>query len=56
MEMYILDSLWRREAVIDVFKSFIWTERYAAWGDFELIIPSTAQNRKIGRASCRERV
>jgi hypothetical protein len=45
MEMYILDSLWRREAVIDVFKSFIWTERYAAWGDFELIIPSTAQNR-----------
>ncbi len=45
MELYILDSLWRRQVCIDVFKSLIWTERYNAWGDFELVIHSTPQNR-----------
>ncbi len=45
MEVYILDSLFRREQVIDNFDSLIWTERLSAYGDFELIMHSTLENR-----------
>ncbi len=45
MEIYILDSLFRREKVVDVFKSFIWTERFASYGDFELDIHSNQESR-----------
>lgn len=38
MEIYTLDSLFRRVQVIDVFKSFIWTDRMKDVGDFELIL------------------
>lgn len=47
MELYVLDSLLRRNAVIDRFESLIWTERFSAWGDFELVIFSTVDTRKI---------
>lgn len=47
MELYILDSLLRRTEVIDVFESLIWTERLAAWGDFELSIYSTTRTRTL---------
>jgi hypothetical protein len=46
MEVYILDSLYRRVDVIDRFESLIWTERFSAYGDFELIVHSTFQNRQ----------
>lgn len=45
MEVNILDSLYRRIDVVDDFKSFIWTERHRAYGDFELILPSSFKNR-----------
>jgi len=45
MEVYLLDSLLRRERVIDRFESLIWTERFKEYGDFELIIRSTPQTR-----------
>ena len=45
MEVYILDSLYRRVQVVDRFESMIWTERFSAWGDFELHIQSTNDNR-----------
>lgn len=45
MEVYILDSLYRRIAVVDRFESFIWTERHRAWGDFELKVHSNQANR-----------
>jgi len=45
MEVYILDSLNRRSVVIDRFNSLIWTERMAAYGDFELLVNSTNENR-----------
>lgn len=51
MEVYILDSLYRRIEVVDNFESFIWSERHAAMGDFELHLQSTLQNRnrfKVG--------
>lgn len=45
MEGYILDALYRRTRVIDKYESFIWTERYAAAGDFELKLHSNQENR-----------
>lgn len=45
MEAYILDSLRRRVAVVDVFESFIWTDRFRAYGDFVLTVAATNQNR-----------
>jgi Siphovirus ReqiPepy6 Gp37-like protein len=47
MEVYILDSLYRRIAVVDKFESLIWAERMRAAGDFELHIVSSAQNRNL---------
>jgi hypothetical protein len=45
MEVYILDSLLRRDTVVDVFESVIWTERYREMDDFELTVLSTPVNR-----------
>lgn len=46
MEIFILDSLLRPIDVIDEYISFIWTERYADKGDFELITLSTSANQR----------
>jgi hypothetical protein len=45
MEVYILDSLYRRTEVVDRYESLIWTERFSAVGDFELKLHSTLENR-----------
>lgn len=50
MEAYVLDSLLRRIQVIDQFESLIWTERYQAFGDFEMDIESTQSNRNYLKA------
>lgn len=47
MEVYILDVLLQRMEVIDRFESLIWTERWASWGDFEIVIHSTPSNRSL---------
>lgn len=47
MEVYVLDDFLRRTEVIDLYESCIWTDRYAAKGDFELIVPSSNQFRKL---------
>lgn len=47
MEVYILDDFLRRTAVIDLYESLIWTDRYAANGDFELVVPSLNQYRRL---------
>jgi hypothetical protein len=47
MEAYTLDSLLRREYVVDQYESFIWTERFPIGGDFELLVHSTVENRKL---------
>jgi hypothetical protein len=47
MEVYILDDFQRRTAVIDLYESFIWTDRYAEKGDFELVVPSSTQHRRL---------
>lgn len=50
MDLYILDSLLRRETVVDQFKSLIWTERFQSAGDFELVVQSTLENRQRFKA------
>lgn len=45
MEVYILDSLYRRIEVVDRYESLIWAERFSSKGDFELNILSTLENR-----------
>lgn len=47
MEAYVLDPLLRRIAVIDSFESLIWTERFSAFGDFQLDIESTPGMRTL---------
>lgn len=39
MEAYVLDKDFQLTGVVDMFVSFIWTERYSALGDFELVLP-----------------
>lgn len=47
MEAYVLDALLRRIAVVDQFESLIWTERFAAFGDFQMDIESTPATRTL---------
>lgn len=46
MEVFILDALLRPIDVVDEYISFIWTERYAEKGDFELVTLSTPANKR----------
>jgi hypothetical protein len=45
MQWYTLDASLRRDQVIEGFESFIWTERYSAYGDFQIVTKSTLQSR-----------
>ncbi len=47
MDIYTLDDSRKREHIVDRFESFIWTERFAEYGDFELLIQSTDRHRDI---------
>jgi uncharacterized protein YrzB (UPF0473 family) len=53
MELYTLDSLLRRQEVIDKFESLIWTERYSAFGDFSIEVESTNATRALLSANTR---
>lgn len=50
MELYVLDSLLRRDTVIDKYVSLIWSERFNEYGDFELLIYSTIGSRNLLKA------
>lgn len=52
-EYYTLDSSLRRAEVIEGFTSFLWTERYSAAGDFEIVMPSTFTNRQLLKVKTR---
>lgn len=47
MEIHILGRFYRRQTVVDKFESLVWTERFSAWGDFELVLHSTLENRGL---------
>jgi hypothetical protein len=53
VEVYILDSLYRRIQVVDRFESLIWTERFKDMGDFVLKTYSTLENRNTFTAGTR---
>ena len=40
MEAWILDQNAASLAVLDTFQSFIWTDRYRGYGDFEIYMPA----------------
>lgn len=41
--VFILDSTYMTKAIIDVFKSMVWTERYDKAGEFEIVVPATKE-------------
>ena len=47
MDLYILDDQFRRTAVVDLYESLIWTERFSAKGDFQLVIHADRNSRTL---------
>lgn len=47
MDLYVLDDQLRRSEIIDIYTSLIWTERYSAFGDFELVLPNSLRARSL---------
>lgn len=47
MDLMVLDEKFQAIAVVDAFKSAIWTVRYNSVGDFELYLPATKKNLDI---------
>jgi hypothetical protein len=45
MDLFTLDGQLRRTSVFDRYQSLIWTERFSAYGDFELVINSSLDTR-----------
>lgn len=45
MELYILNASYQRIDVVDDFQSLVWTERFSAYGNFELVVHSNLENR-----------
>lgn len=45
MDLYLLDEDYNAVDVIDGFESLIWTERYNANGDVELVVPANQKNK-----------
>lgn len=43
MDIYILDSGLEQVAIIDEYKSFIWTKQYCEFGECEIYVPATAE-------------
>ena len=37
MELLVLNTDYESIAVIDTYESFIWTDRYNSYGDFEIV-------------------
>lgn len=47
MEIYTLDATFKRSQMVEKYESFIWTERWRAWGDFVITLQSTRENRNL---------
>jgi len=46
MDIFILDVLLRPVDVVDQYISFIWTERWSTFGDFQIVTIATPDNRR----------
>ena len=47
MDIFVLDKSFNRTALIDIYDSFIWTDRYYDYGDFELVVPANEKMLSI---------
>ncbi len=47
MDIWLLNASYNRFGILDEFESFIWTERYSAFGDFKLVLAPTARMREL---------
>lgn len=47
MHINVMDENFQRETIVDTYKSFIWTERYKAAGDFELIVKADHKYKSV---------
>ena len=45
MDIYILNSEFSRDELVEEFESFVWTERYSGYGDFEIVVTPTRKNK-----------
>lgn len=45
--LYVLDKTFETLAVVDVYISSVWTERYNDCGDFELVVPMTEVSKAL---------
>jgi len=43
MDIYVLDENFNRLEIVDVYTSFIWTDRYCGSGDFELVVSANTR-------------
>lgn len=49
MTLHVLDEFLRNGPIVEGYQSLIWTERFSAMGDFELITSSTPEHRALLR-------
>lgn len=47
MELFILDSLFKRKTIIEDYISLVWAERFNDLGDFTVVIPSNYANKAL---------
>jgi hypothetical protein len=47
MVLEVLNENFIRQGVVDGFESIIWTDRYNSYGDFELYLPLTIENKNL---------
>lgn len=47
LDAIVLDKKYEVVGVVDNFSSFIWTERYYRYGDFEIEVPATEHNLEL---------
>lgn len=47
MDFLVLDETFTAIKILEVFESFIWTDRYSAYGDFEIYMPPNLEILKI---------
>jgi hypothetical protein len=53
MDVFTLDSLLRRSEVFDIYDSFIWTERWQTFGDFDWTIRASEKARSLLKVGTR---
>ena len=47
MDVFVLDDFLVRSTVVDAYFSFIWSERVASLGDFELVVPNNSDMKNL---------